>query len=38
VSFNGSITAPGRLVRQSAPEMAEVLRAEMVDAALLVPV
>ena len=38
VSFNGSITAPGRLVRQSAPEMAEVLRADMVDAALLVPV
>ncbi|HZF69037.1 MAG TPA: glycine/sarcosine/betaine reductase selenoprotein B family protein [Gemmatirosa sp.] len=38
LSFNGSITAPARLVRQSAPEMAEVLRADMVDAALLVPV
>jgi D-proline reductase (dithiol) PrdB len=37
VSFNGSITAPGRLQRESAPAMAEVLRAEMVDAALLVP-
>lgn len=38
LSFNGSITAPGRLVRQVAPEAAEVFRQEQVDAALLVPV
>lgn len=38
LSFNGSITAPGRLVRQSAPEAAEVFRQEQVDAVLLVPV
>ena len=38
LSFNGSITAPGRLVRQAAPEAAEVFRQEQVDAVLLVPV
>jgi len=38
LSFMGSITAPGRLVRQSAPEAASVLLADAVDVALLVPV
>ena len=38
LSFNGSITAPGRLVRDVAPAAAEVFRQERVDAALLVPV
>lgn len=38
LSFNGSITAPGRLVRESAPAAAEVFRQHGVDAALLVPV
>jgi D-proline reductase (dithiol) PrdB len=37
LSFMGSITAPGRLVRFSAPEAAEVLVADGVEAALLVP-
>lgn len=37
-SFMGSITAPGRLVRFSAPEAAEKLVADGVDAALLVPI
>jgi len=38
VSFMGSITAPGRLIRESAPEAAAVLHADRVDVALLVPV
>jgi D-proline reductase (dithiol) PrdB len=38
LSFNGSITAPGRLVAETAPEAAELLRADGTDAALLVPV
>jgi D-proline reductase (dithiol) PrdB len=38
LSFMGSITAPGRLVRGTAPEMARRLRADGVDIALLVPV
>jgi D-proline reductase (dithiol) PrdB len=38
LSFMGSITAPGRLVRDSAPAMARGLRADAVDVALLVPV
>jgi D-proline reductase (dithiol) PrdB len=38
VSFNGSITAPLRLVRETAPLVADVLRADAVDAALFVPV
>lgn len=37
-SFMGSITAPGRLVSESAPEVAAKLREDRVDAALLVPV
>lgn len=38
LSFNGSITAPGRLIATTAPAAAEVFRKEQVDAALLVPV
>lgn len=38
LSFNGSITAPGRLVRKSAPAAAQVFLDDHVDAALLVPV
>lgn len=38
VSIMGSVTAPGRLVRHSAPEIAAQLVADGVDAALLVPV
>jgi D-proline reductase (dithiol) PrdB len=38
LSFMGSITAPGRLIRYSAPESAAVLVADEVDVALLVPV
>jgi D-proline reductase (dithiol) PrdB len=38
VSFNGSITAPGRLVRESAPAAAEIFVKDGVQAALLVPV
>lgn len=38
LSFMGSITAPGRLVRNSAPEAARRLVADGVDVALLVPV
>lgn len=38
LSFMGSITAPGRLVKRSAPEAAEILVADQVDIALLVPV
>jgi D-proline reductase (dithiol) PrdB len=38
LSFMGSITAPGRLTKQSAPEAAEWLVKDQVDAALLVPV
>lgn len=38
ISFMGSITAPGRLVRDSAPEMARRLVADGVEVALLVPV
>ena len=37
-SFMGSITAPGRLSKQSAPEVAEKLVADGVDAVLLVPI
>jgi len=37
-SFMGSITAPGRLMRDSAPEAARRLAADGVDVALLVPV
>lgn len=38
LSFMGSITAPGRLLRDSAPEAARRLAADGVEAALLVPV
>jgi len=38
ISFMGSITAPGRLVRDTAPEIARRLRESQVDVALLVPV
>ena len=38
LSFMGSITAPGRLTRDSAPEAARRLVADGVDVALLVPV
>ena len=38
LSFMGSITAPGRLVRQTAPEAARLLVEDGVDVALLVPV
>jgi D-proline reductase (dithiol) PrdB len=38
LSFMGSITAPGRLVRQTAPEAARLLASDQVDVALLVPV
>ena len=34
----GSITAPGRLVRDTAPAAANWLEADQVEAALLVPV
>jgi len=37
-SFMGSITAPGRLVKHTAPEAAATLVADGVDVALLVPV
>jgi D-proline reductase (dithiol) PrdB len=38
ISFMGSITAPGRLVRDTAPMMARRLVEGQVDVALLVPV
>ncbi|MFI5395770.1 MAG: glycine/sarcosine/betaine reductase selenoprotein B family protein [Candidatus Binatia bacterium] len=38
LSFMGSITAPGRLVRDTAPEVGRRLVADGVDVALLVPV
>jgi D-proline reductase (dithiol) PrdB len=38
LSCMGSITAPGRLLRETAPEAASWLAADGVDAALLVPV
>lgn len=38
VSLMGSITAPGRLVRDTLPEVGRQLAADGVDAALLVPV
>jgi D-proline reductase (dithiol) PrdB len=38
LSFMGSITAPGRLIKQSAPEAARIFVEDEVDVALLVPV
>jgi len=37
-SFMGSVTAPGRLLSRSAPEAAEKLKEDQVDAVLLTPV
>jgi D-proline reductase (dithiol) PrdB len=37
LSFMGSISAPGRLVKESAPAAAALLEADGVDVALLVP-
>jgi D-proline reductase (dithiol) PrdB len=37
LSFMGSITAPGRLVKDTAPAAARLLEADGVDVALLVP-
>ena len=37
ISFMGSISAPGRLVKETAPEAAGLLEADGVDVALLVP-
>jgi D-proline reductase (dithiol) PrdB len=37
-SFMGSIAAPGRLIAQTAPEVARALREDAVDAVLLTPV
>lgn len=37
-SFMGSITAPGRLMKESAPAVADKLVADGVDAVLLVPI
>ena len=37
-SFMGSITAPGRLVRDSAPLVAERLISDGIDVALLIPI
>lgn len=38
ISFMGSITAPGRLIKHTAPEAARLLLADEVDVALLIPV
>jgi D-proline reductase (dithiol) PrdB len=38
ISFMGSITAPGRLIRDTAPAAAEILAQDAVDAALLIPI
>lgn len=38
LSFMGSITAPGRLMSETAPQAARLLSADQVDVALLVPV
>jgi len=38
VSLMGSITAPGRLLRDTLPAVADVLAADAVDVALMVPV
>ena len=38
LSFMGSITAPGRLVKYTAPEAVRTLVDDAVDAALLIPV
>ena len=38
LSFMGSITAPGRLIRDTAPAAAQLLVEDQVDVALLVPI
>ena len=38
VSVMGSITAPGRFIKHSVPEIVELLRSDEVDVALMVPV
>jgi D-proline reductase (dithiol) PrdB len=38
LSFMGSITAPGKLIKQTAPEAAALLKEDRVDLAYLVPV
>jgi len=38
LSFMGSITAPGRFIRETIPVMAALLQKDLVDIALLVPV
>jgi len=38
VSVQGSITAPGRFIRKTVPEIVEALVADEVDVALMVPV
>ena len=38
ISVMGSITAPGRFLKTTAPEIAEIFVADAVDVALLVPV
>jgi D-proline reductase (dithiol) PrdB len=38
ISVMGSITAPGRFIRKTVPEIVEVLTADEVDVALMVPV
>jgi D-proline reductase (dithiol) PrdB len=38
ISFMGSITAPARLVRESAPAISAILHEDRVDAAILVPI
>ena len=37
-SFMGSITAPGRLIARTAPEVADALAADEVDAVILIPI
>lgn len=37
-SFMGSITAPGRLIAETAPAVAKLLRRDLVDAVYLLPV
>jgi hypothetical protein len=38
VSLMGSITAPGRLIKRTIPLVVDILAADRVDIALLVPV
>jgi len=37
-SFMGSVTAPGRLLKKTAPEVVQKLKDNRVDAVLLTPV